>query len=142
MPKARMHNQTSNLDHTMYHCIFMSSLYNCIEYSLKRCLNIEFNDRFYLFPYYDVNQPSYEIFIFSTNLKIAALQASIHDRFANWSHFHFYARYLSVIKLSIEICNLYNIRMSFLNELLEDAELSALGLINQFMTQSLLNRHA
>ena len=48
-------------------------------------------------------------------------------------HNHFYVRLISILKLSIEICEMYDISISVLYPLLEYAEKAAIGLLHSYI---------
>ena len=93
------------------------------------------DDKFYLFPYTqsENSNNSLEKFILATQIKITAFQVVVDEKFHSWNSCHFSVKLLQIIRSSIEICDLYNIPVSFLHALLVYAQEAAHGALHFFM---------
>ena len=66
-------------------------------------------------------------------MKITAFQVATEERFVTWNHNHFYVCLISILKLSIEICEMYDNSISVLYLLLDYAEKAAIGLLHSYI---------
>ena len=113
----------------------MSILY-FIDYAYKNdAIPCKLDELYYLFPFIQKNNYnlSLELFVLSTQIKITAFQVATEERFANWNHNHFYVRLLSILKISSEICEMYEIPIRVLYSLIEYAEKAAIGLLHSYI---------
>ena len=134
--ECQLSDLTADSEHIVYDCVFSSSILFFINSAHKYdAIDYKLDDLFYLFPF--VKKKSYnlslELFVLFTQLKITAFQVATDERFATWNHNHFYVRLISILKLSIEICEMYDNSISVLYLLLEYAEKAALGLLHTYM---------
>ena len=116
--------------------MFSSSILYFINSAHKHnAIDYKLDDLYYLFPF--VHKKNYklslELFVLFTQLKITAFQVATDERFATWNHNHFYVRLISILKLSIEICEMYDISISVLYLLLDYAEKAAIGLLHSYI---------
>ena len=134
--ECKLSNLTADSEHIVIDCVFVTSILHCIEYARKHdAISYQLDELFYLFPYVQQKQYDFslELFVFFTQIKITAFKVASEDRFENWNHNHFFVRLLSILKTSIEICELYDIRIRMLHSLLDYVENYALVLIHDFI---------
>ena len=135
-PECQLNDLTANLEHIVFDCVFASSILYFIKDAYKKeKISYNLDELFYLFPYLQPKNYnlSLELFVLFTQIKIAAFQVCLEDRFATWNYNHFYVQLLKILKKSIEICELYSISIFILHSLSEYAELAALGLLHEYI---------
>ena len=136
-PECQLSDLTADSQHISYECVYVSSILYFINHAyIKDEIPHKLDDLFYLFPFVQAKQYylSLEFFVLSTQIKMSAFQVCLEDRFSTWNHNHFYVQLLKILKNSIEICELYSIPISTLHLLLDYAELAALGLLWEYIT--------
>ena len=134
--ECRRNKLVADSEHIVFHCVFVSSILNFLrEASSKKDIKVNTDEMFYLFPFAHSKQnPNFlENFILSTQIKIVAFQIITDEKFTTWNFRHFVVKLLSIIKTSIEICEMYKIPILFLHALLEYAQFAACGSFNMFL---------
>ena len=133
-PRAECENRIANSDHVTYDCVFISSFIHTIRKTMTR-LDIKINwcDMFYMFPTYKQTSPSLEMFVLFTYMKSFALQAAKEEHFRKWTYHNFTAKYISMLKLTTETCQMYDIPIKFANNLFIDALKNAEGILHDFL---------
>ena len=134
--ECRRNKLVADSEHIVFHCVFVSSILNFLrEASSKKDIKVNTDEMFYLFPFAHSKQnPNFlENFILSTQIKIVAFQIITDEKFTAWNFRHFVVKLLSIIKTSIEICEMYKIPILFLHALLEYAQFAACGSFYMFL---------
>ena len=134
-PECANRELVADSQHIVFDCIFASTiLYTINKTRLSLNLDLRLDDMFYLFPQQDRKHKSFlEMFVLATQIKIAAFGYVIDEKFHKWSYQHFFVKYISILKTSILICELYDIPIKLLHALKSYGEENGCGIICQYM---------
>ena len=134
-PECKRRQLIADSQHIVFDCIFASTmLYTINKTRLPLNLDFQMDDMFYLFPQQNRKTKSFlEMFVLSTQIKMAAFKHVVNERFYKWSFQHFLVKYLSILKTSILICELYDIPIKFLYILQTYGEENGCGIMCQYM---------
>ena len=139
-PRQECSETLASSEHITYECVFVQSILKFVNYAYSHKEILLFKrisgDEFFLFPHFSNKIENFlEKSVFAIQIKIMAFRIVKETRFGNWTHQHFYVKLLSIIKTSIDVCDLYKISNIQLKRLLDYAEENALALIETSMQE-------